>query len=307
MHDLPAATLDEFIGAWELYREPVLTAIIAGVVLGYLGVFVVVRRMVFVTAAISQASGLGVALAFYLQIHLGLALSPVVGAFLAALASTLVFSIPAGRLHLSREALLGFVYLATWSGAVLVGDRISQEAHDIAAILFGTAVLVRPEDFHGVAACGAFVLGIELLIRRGLVFAAFDRDTARVQGLPVALLDIVHWILMALMVAVATRALGVLPVFAFAVLPALASLTLFSRMSSVLILAALYGGVAGGVGYLVAFFYDLPVGASQAWVAAMIFLVHALLRLGIDLLRRGAPIAATSQPGSAEKPVAGGA
>jgi len=52
---------DEFVAGWPLYRDPVACAVIAGAALGALGVFVVLRRAVFVTATLSQAAGLGVA------------------------------------------------------------------------------------------------------------------------------------------------------------------------------------------------------------------------------------------------------
>ena len=55
-------TWSEFIEGWELFRDPVLSAAIAGAVLGYLSVYIVLRRMVFVSAAVTQSAGLGVAL-----------------------------------------------------------------------------------------------------------------------------------------------------------------------------------------------------------------------------------------------------
>src|SRR5262249_43474116 len=64
----PPLTLHDFFAAWELFRDPVWAGVVAGATLGYLGVYIVLRRMVFVSAALSQAAGLGVATAFYVQI-----------------------------------------------------------------------------------------------------------------------------------------------------------------------------------------------------------------------------------------------
>jgi zinc transport system permease protein len=234
-HDHVAPGWNEFSSGWDLgiYQDPVLCGILAGFALGVLGVFIVLRRAVFVTAAVSQSAGLGVAIAFLLDIHAGLKVPPVVTAFAFALAATGLLSIDAQRLRLPREAILGFAYVAASAAAVLVGDRISQEAHDVAAILFGTAVLVRPLDVWMVGCSGLFVL--------------------------VA----VVWV--ALEVSVATRAIGALPVFAFAVLPAMAALALLERLRYALVAAALVGGTAGGGGYLLAFFMEFPVGASRSW------------------------------------------
>jgi zinc transport system permease protein len=277
-----APTWAEFVQGWELgvYSPPVLCGVVAGLVLGAIGVFVVLRRMVFVTVALSQASGLGVALSFFAGIHLGIDVHPVVGALAITLATAALFIVRTDRLGLSKEGLLGLIYLGTWAASIIVGEKIAQEAHDIAGILFGTAVLVEPIDVVLVVTVGAVVLAVHALFHRGLVFVAFDPVGAEVQGLPVRVLDLTGWVLLALEVSVATRALGVLPVFAFAVLPAMAALTVIRRrIRWVLVLAAALGALSGGAGYLAAFFLELPVGASQAAVAVVLFLASLLYRL----------------------------
>lgn len=275
---------DEFVAGWALYRDPVACAVIAGAALGALGVFVVLRRAVFVTATLSQAAGLGVALAFYLQIHHGLALSPVLGALsMSALATLLVGARPRGQV--SRETLLGAAFVATSALTVLLGDRIAQEAHDISAVLFGTAVLVRPLDLWLVSAGSALSLLLLYALGRSLTFSGFDPEGARVQGLPVRRVELAFWLVFALQVSVSTRALGALPVFALAVLPAAAAVAVGRRLGLVLCLAILGGAASGGTGYLFAFFGELPVGASQAACAV----VFALLVYAAARLRRGVP------------------
>lgn len=275
-----AATLAELLAGWDmdLYRDPIYCGLAAGIVLGYLGVFVVLRRMVFLTAAVSQAAGLGVALAFYAQIHLDLAVPPVAGALCTALAFTAVLALPAERLRISREAALALGYVVAWSLAVLLGSRIRQESHDIASILFGSAVLVSRADLYLLLGVGGVALLAFAALHRGLAFALFDREAARVQGLPVRTLEVASFVLTAACVSAATRALGVLPVFAFSVLPGVTALMLLGRLRSVLVAAAAIGGASGVAGYLLAFFRDLPVGASQAAVAAGAFAVALLVR-----------------------------
>jgi zinc transport system permease protein len=270
----------ELVQGWELgiYREPIYCGLLAGLLLGYLGVYVVLRRMVFITAAVSQAAGLGVALAFFAQIHLALQVPEVAGAIALALIVTFVLSLPLDRLPLSRESLLGVAYLSAWACSLIVGDRISQEAHDIASILFGTAVLVRSEDLHALAAVAAGATAFHALFHRGAHFALFDPEGASVQRIPVRWLELTSYLCVALSVSVATRALGVLPVFAFAVMPAVTALLLFDRLRTVLAAAALCGALAGGGGYLLAFFCEFPVGACQTVVAAGCVLLALLVR-----------------------------
>jgi zinc transport system permease protein len=287
VHDHGAldSTWSAFVGGWEIFRDPLLCALVAGAVLGFLGVFVVLRRMVFVSAGVTQSAGLGVALAFYLEIHLGVHLDPLLGAAALALLATLAVSADTTRtFKLPRESLLGLVFALSGGGAVLLGDRISQEAHDIESILFGSAVLVRGFDLVAVLVAGGLILAIHLWWLRGLVFASFDPDAARVQGLPVSLLDRTLFVSIGVMVGVSARALGSLPVFAFSVLPAAAALLLEVRLPFAFALATALGALSGVLGYLFAFFYQFPVGGSQTMVAASFTILAILLQSARRLL-----------------------
>jgi zinc transport system permease protein len=269
---------EQFQASFDLFRDPVLCALIAGGVLGFLSVYVVLRRMVFVSAAVTHSAGLGVALAFFAEIHLGTHVDPTVGATVLALLATLLLMAEPSRLRLSRESMLGLAFAFAGGAAVLVGDRIAQEAHDIQGILFGTAVLVTPEQLAAVVGVGAAVLLIHLWWFRGFTFASFDRVGARVQGLPVRLLDAVLMISIGVMVGVSARALGALPVFAFSTLSAIAALVLDLRLGWTFLLATLVGCVSGVGGYLFAFFYDFPVGGSQTVFASVLVLLAVLAR-----------------------------
>jgi zinc transport system permease protein len=278
-------TFAGFLAAWPLFRDPVLCALIAGAVLGFLGVYIVLRRMIFVSVAVTQASALGVALAFFCEIHLGISLDPIAGAITFALLSTVVLSIDPRSFRLPHESLLGFAFAVTGGATILIEDRIVQEAHDIHSILFGSAVLVRPVDLMAVAITGALVMLLHLIAIRGIVFATFDPDAARVQGLPVRLLSAFLLASIGAMAGVAARALGALPVFALGTLPALAALLLGISLRWAFVLATIGGAAAGALGYLFAYFFEFPVGGSQTAVASLM-LVLAFIARGVLRLRR---------------------
>lgn len=276
-----APTWAEFVSGLALYRDPIVCAAAAGLVLGYIGVYVVLRRLVFVPLAVTHASAAGVALAFFLQIHVAPWISPVLGAFVCAMAATAFVML--GRNRGRGDNTVGLVYITAASLTVLLGTQISQESHEIGAIVFGTAVAVRPTDLYAMLAVGGFVLATLVWLKRGLVFASFDPDGARVQGMPVRLLDGILFACVGITIAVATRGLGALPAFAFCVLPAMGALSLVRRISHALVLAAILGSFVAVVGYILAFFWALPVGATQTAVSACF---TALLAVCGRLVRR---------------------
>jgi zinc transport system permease protein len=273
-------TWSEFIDGWDLFRDAVLAGGFAGATLGFLSVYVVLRRLVFVSAAVTQAAGLGVALSFYAAIHLGIAVDPLWGAIAMSLVTAAILTADPKRLGLSREMVLGLLFASTSGAAVLVGSRITQEAHDIQAILFGTAVVVSSDDMHHLAWSGALVVGVQLWMMRGFAFASFDPLAAQVQRLPVRLLDLVLLLSVGAMVGEAARALGALPAFAMSTLPGMAALLLVrGPLPLTFAVAALFGAAAGVVGYLVAFFHEFPVGSAQTVTAAATVVVAMVVRL----------------------------
>src|SRR5262249_53747766 len=195
-------------------------------------------------------------------------------------------------LHLTRESLLGFVFLASGAGAVIVGSKITQEANDLAAILFGSAVVVQHSDLVLIAIATVVLLGGHLVLWRALLFAGYDPMGARVQGMPVRQLNVFLFLSVGLSVALCTRALGALPVFAFSVLPAMTALALTSRIGLVFVLATVIGALSGVGGYVVSFKGDLPVGATQTAAAAALLtaaLVYRFARTRYERRARTTP------------------
>ncbi len=126
---------------------------------------------------------------------------------------------------------------------------------------------------------GGVGLALVMVSARALVFSGFDHDGARVQGVPVRWLELGLLVVVSVVVASATRALGALPVFAFSVLPAIAALLVSPRLSWAFPLALAGGAFAGLAGYLFAFFASFPVGASQTAVAVALVVVAVPIRL----------------------------
>lgn len=276
---------DLLIENWDLYQDPILAASISGLVLGLLGVYVVSRRIVFVSAALSQTAALGVTLGF-----LVLTLTPLpetVHDWLPPLLSILlclglVFALTkVGESEsLGRDAVLGIAFIIPTAIVLIIGPHIAQDMHEIEALLHGSAVLVRPLDLWAVGIAGALVLITQLVAFRGFVFTSLDPIVAETQGLPVRLLDAVLFGSIALMTGLVTRALGALPTFALTVLPAIGALGLRVGLRNVFILSAIGAAVAGGGGYVVAFVFDWSVGATQTLTAgAIALLMRAVGRL----------------------------
>lgn len=266
-------------------RNSALMAAIAAFALGLVGIYVVFRRVVFVTACLANVSGVGVALAVALGWHLdhgaeatAHALSALAGPFGMSLALTVLAATafawwrPSPRL--SRESVLGVAYVLSAAALLLLARIAHQSPHDIDELVFGNAVLVDPSHYVVLPLFAALVVGVHVVFRKDFVFASFDPVSARAGGYPVQLLDVALFVTIAVAVGLGTHALGALPVFGFVVLPPLAAVFLTDRLGLIFVLSPLIALVSAVLGYLFAFWRELPVGPSMTCTAAL-FLVCA--------------------------------
>ncbi|HEX9508266.1 MAG TPA: iron chelate uptake ABC transporter family permease subunit, partial [Myxococcales bacterium] len=253
---------------WALFGNSIVAALLAAVLCGYLGFFVVLRRLAFVSAALGQLAGLGVAFGFFLGSYFGLDphaptpiyLDPVVLALVMAGIVSAALGYVSRIERTTPESVVAFAYLASTAMAILLlaSPRIVQEAHEVGDLLFGNAVAIRREHFVELAAVTLAVLASHAFLFKDLLFVSFDREMAQAVGLPVAKLDLLLHVSVGISVAVATRAIGALPVFGFLVLPAGAALLASDSVRGVLALSIGGAILAAGAGFYLSFVQSWP-------------------------------------------------
>lgn len=269
--------INNFINSYFLWRDPMIVGAVTGAVCGFLGVYVVLRRIIFVSAALTQISSFGVALSFYLAGAGLLVFSTLIGPFTLSLILTMTaagfYALKRDFTRISREGMIAFGFLLASGGVIILGDRIVSGPHDIATILFGSAVVVDPLDVYLIPAIGVLVLVIHFVYYKDFIFVSFDTESARLFKYPVRRLNTLLLITVAAIVAIATRALGALPVFTLLALPPLASLYLTENLKLVFILSTVIGILSAALGYFFSFILSMPTGASVAVSASGFFIL----------------------------------
>jgi zinc transport system permease protein len=139
-------------------------------------------------------------------------------------------------------------------------------------------VTVPRSQIYALAGAGAAAVLAHVLFFKELLFVSYDPETAVVQGVGVTRYEILLNLIIAIVISVATRAVGALPVFAFTVVPAAAALMLTENIRATMPLSIAFGVVAAAVGYYVSWVEQLPTGATMV-VVASVFLLPGLLRL----------------------------
>jgi ABC-type Mn2+/Zn2+ transport system permease subunit len=273
--------LEQFLSAREIWEVPLAASVVAGALLGFLGVYVVLRRTVFVSAALTQLSTLGLVATLLVEERVHIQTEHPIEQLAVAMAFSVAGALVLGALRARRlpaEASVGAAWVAASALVVLGTSRLVHAAHDLGGMVFGNAVAVSAQELAMIAIVAALCTAVHAAFAKEIAFASFDPETARALGMPVRLWDAALFLTIGLAIPAAARALGALPVFAFLTLPAAAALLLRVGFRPAFALAGAFGVVAAAAGYVLSWLWELPTGATMVVIAGLLALPGALMR-----------------------------
>ena len=276
-----------FLDAIPLLYNGILACTIAALISSFLGVFIVLKRIVFVSAALSQVSAFGIAISIligvFFRIHFGegeptgFISVPALVSFLFAAVAALLLAIQVGERKITRESIVGISYVLPAGLVLLILDKIAVETHEIDNILFGNAVFVSNKQLLLLALAALMILAIHALLHKEFLFSSFDPDSARAMGIKAVAFNQLLYFTFALAISISISAIGALPVFSFMVIPATAALLLSDHIRRVFWLATLFGVFSALFGFYFSFVYSLPTGSAMLAFSA-IFLLPGLIK-----------------------------
>ncbi|MCF9001655.1 MULTISPECIES: zinc ABC transporter permease subunit ZnuB [Pseudomonas syringae group] len=252
-----------------------LYALLAGVALavvaGPLGSFVVWRRMAYFGDTLSHAALLGVALGFLLDI------SPTIAVTVGCLLLAVLLVTLQQRQPLASDTLLGILAPSTLSLGLVVLSFMHEVRIDLMAYLFGDLLAISPVDLGWILGGSTLVLVLIVALWRPLLAMTVHEELARVEGLPVATLRMTLMLLIAVVIAVAMKIVGVLLITSLLIIPAAAAQRHARSPEQMALGASLLGVIAVCAGLSLSWFKDTPAGPSIVVSAAALFLLSFVL------------------------------
>lgn len=259
-----------------------LRAIAAGlgiaIVAGPLGCFIVWRRMAFFGGALAHATLLGIALGLLLDINLTLAL------IVAGMAFALVLAGLQTQRQIPTDTLLGILAHAALAAGLFALGLMEWLRVDLLGYLFGDVLAVTMADIAWIWGGGIVALGVLALIWRPLLAVTVHEEMARAEGVPAAAVKLAYMMLLALVIAVSMKIVGVLLIVSMLIIPAAAARPFARTPEAMAMIAALIGVAAVLGGLAGSFAWDTPSGPTIVLAATVIFLVS--IAAG-GVLRRG--------------------
>ena len=253
-------------------QRAMLAGVIVGLLCSVLSLFVVLKRLSFVGAGISHSAFGGVALGFLLNIE------PTWTAAFFCILIALLIGLIKQRGKIQEDTVIGIFFAATMAFGILLVGLSKRYNMDLFGYLFGNILAISASDVKIVVAVSIVVLAVIGLFFKELLFYSFDEEMARISGIPTGFLNYLLLTLLALVIVVSIKVVGIVLVSALLVIPGATGRQVTSNYRGMLAVALLVGLLATTGGLILSCVLNLPSGSTIVLLATLFFFLSLLKR-----------------------------
>ena len=266
-----------------LLRNSIYTSVLIGITCPLVGVFLVMRRLVFMGVALPQISSTGIAIALSLPLWLGFHMADYgsqsahtlafIGSMTFSLVAILMLAFLERRGRGQPEGRLGTAYVVAAALSILILAKNPYGEVGLLDLLKGEVITISDFDLALTAATLVLVIAALGLFHRELLLVSFDREMAVTLRKNVVFWDVLLYLLIGLTVSMAVLSVGPLIAFGFLLIPVLTAHAISRNMNQLMGLASVIGGAAAFLGFCIAYKLDMPVGPTDVVLLGLLYAI----------------------------------
>jgi zinc transport system permease protein len=257
---------------YEFIRHAVAAGILASTACGIIGVYVVIKRIVFISGGIAHASFGGIGLGYYLGID------PILGVLPFSIVSALSMGMVSKRSKIPEDTAIGILWAMGMSIGIIFVYLTPGYAPDLMTYLFGNILTVPFSDIVLMLILDAIIILVVCLFYKEFLALCFDEEFTTILGVPAERLYLVLLCLIALTVVVLIQVVGIILVIALLTIPAALSREFTSDLKKMMLLSNLIGAICSICGIMLSYILDVPSGATIVMEMSVVYLIVFLLK-----------------------------
>ena len=257
---------------YEFIQRALITAVLVSIVCGVVGSYVVIKRVVSLSGAISHAAFGGVGLGYFLTVN------PVLAAIPFSIASAMVIGGVEKKVKISADTAMGILWSVGMALGVIFINLTPGYAPDLFSYLFGDILTVSNSDLLIMLILDLIIITTVYLFRREFLSVSFDEEFSTVVGLPSLPIYMLLLALVALSVVVLMKVVGIILLIALFTIPAAISKQYTHNLTRLMILATIISIILSALGILISYIFNLASGATIVMVLAAAFLISYYLK-----------------------------
>lgn len=275
----------------DLFPYALMGSVLAGIICGFLGVFVVSQRVVFLGASLTQVAIAGVAFSFLHLFNLEELISKIIGSdipkesflhhfepaffsLLFAIIAVLIFSQTHRQKFLTQDGVLGIIFVVAIAMRIMFIQKSPvAEVAEIESILKGDILFIGKNEFLVLLVILAIVVSVFTVFQKQLKFVVFDPDSASAHGINSKFWLLFFYLVVGIGISLTTRFVGDVFTFAYLIIPSTIGIMLAKRVLSVFFIAVLIGAVVPPISIYFAFKLDFSSGPTAVVVSFILFVL----------------------------------
>jgi zinc transport system permease protein len=258
---------EPFNAVCELYGAALPASLLMAIVFSIFGVFVVLKRIVFIGITLSEVAAFGVAVALLAG------LPPFAGAAILCLGVVALLAYPYESTRLTRDTILGTIFIFASGMSILLVAKSGFGLEKVKAILYGNLLFASDVDLLIITAVMIPAVLITAILYRPLLYSFLDRESALTLGINVWRYELMFFIFLGLIVASSSKIAGVMLVFCYLLVPPATALLLARHMKSVILWSCILAVISTLLGILTSYKADLPSNQLVAVISCIIFTI----------------------------------
>jgi len=273
------SALLEILSPTFLLRDALIASVLVGFVCPLVGVYFVLRRMIFLGVALPQVSAAGIAFSFlaykvavgpHEQLEVSEHVLAIVGSLVFTLVVTVVLAALERRGKPTVEARIGTTYAVAAAATILFLAKDPHGDAQMVNLLKGDILATTRASLVSMAVIFALVTAALLAFRKELLLVSFDRDLAVVFGKRAGLWDLLLYLLIGIVISLGVMTAGPMATFGFLVVPPVTVRMIARHMLSFSLGSALLGAATAFCGFYAAYRFDLPLGPAEVGLSSVI-------------------------------------
>ncbi len=261
----------------QLIKEPffittLLSGLLVAVLCGYLGLFIHLKKVIFISIALSEIAALGIVLGiiFGFEPTLASIVLTMIGVFLLSTENFLK--------NYSKESVVGFIYVLCISMAIILISKnpaIEAGHTDFAS---GNLLYSTWTDVMWIGVVGGIIMLIHIIFGKYFFYISFDSLSAASVGIKIYFYDLLLYLTLGMAISVSMKISGVLFVFASLVMPVMCGLVFAKNIKSIAIISFLVSVLSVVLGIVISYFFDFPTSPTIVIIYCLFFGVFSIIK-----------------------------
>jgi zinc transport system permease protein len=253
-------------------QRAIIGGAILAILLSFLGVFVVLRRMAFFGDGIAHASLGGIAIGLF-TLH-----DPLIVAVIFSLILAMIIFYLERKTTLSSDVIIGLLFTTSMALGIILISLKSGYQPELVSFLFGNILAIKRIELIVMSVFALLTLFFLFTFYKQITFITFDEEGAKVAGIRVNVLDFVFYLALAIAVVLGVRILGIILVSALLIIPPAIAKLIAPSFKSLIVESIIFAELITLSGLFVSYFFNLPTGATIILLGAILFFLTFFIR-----------------------------